>query len=66
MILLGFIIKYFDYTEKTTDTLVFTTKPTWSGSTFYFRGKTITLDSTVEKIDTIVYEKDLVYYLSKY
>jgi hypothetical protein len=57
----GIYIKYFDYTEKTTDTLVFTTKPTWSGSTFNFRGKTITLDSTVEKIDTIVYEKDLVY-----
>lgn len=54
-------IKYFDYTEKTTDTLLFTQKPAWSGKTFNYRGKTIVLDSTVEKIDTVIYNKDLIY-----
>ncbi len=54
-------IKYFDYTEKPNDTLRFVDTPKWSGSTFDYRGKTIVLDSTVEKIDTITHNKDLVY-----
>ncbi|MFA9213118.1 MAG: hypothetical protein ACEQSR_04635 [Candidatus Methylacidiphilales bacterium] len=57
----GIYVKYFEYTEKPMDTLLFTEKPTWSGSSFTYRGKSIVLDSTVEKIDTIVYNKDLVY-----
>ena len=53
-------IKYFEYTEKSMDTLLYTDKPTWSGTSFSYRGKNIVLDSTVEKIDTIIYNKDLV------
>ncbi len=54
-------IKYFEYTEKPIDTLCYVEKPTWNGSQFTYRGKLITIDSTVEKIDTLVYNKDLVY-----
>lgn len=54
-------IKYFDYTEKPIDTILYTENPTWSGNSFTYRNKNIVLDSTVEKIDTIIYNKDLVY-----
>ncbi len=54
-------IKYLDYTEKPNDTLRYVDTPKWSGSSFDYFGKTIVLDSTVEKIDTIVHNKDLVY-----
>jgi Tol biopolymer transport system component len=54
-------IKYLEYTEKPIDTLCYVEKPKWNGSQFTYRGKLITIDSTVEKIDTIVYNKDLVY-----
>ena len=53
-------IKYFENTEKPMDTLLYTDKPTWSGTSFSYRGKSIVLDSTVEKIDTVIHNKDLV------
>lgn len=55
-------IKYFDSTYKTTDTLFyFEESIPQKGKEFDYNGKHIVLDTTVEKIDTIVHTKDIVY-----
>ncbi len=54
-------IKYLDSLQKNNDTLVYTDAPTWSGKTFTYQGKNIVLDAQVERIDTIVHLKDIVY-----
>ncbi|MDP1725835.1 MAG: hypothetical protein Q8M15_03560 [Bacteroidota bacterium] len=54
-------IKYLDSTAKETDTLIFTDQPGWKGSSFLYNGKQIHLNSQVERIDTIVHNKDIVY-----
>jgi Tol biopolymer transport system component len=54
-------VKYFDSLEIVTDTLIYTDAPTWSGTKFNFNGKDYNLDSRVERIDTLVHNKDIVY-----
>lgn len=54
-------VKYFDSLEIVTDTLIYTDSPTWSGAKFNFNGKEYNLDSRVERIDTLVHNKDIVY-----
>ncbi|OYU97217.1 MAG: hypothetical protein CFE21_02695 [Bacteroidetes bacterium B1(2017)] len=54
-------IKYQDSSAKEMDTLIYSDAPTWSGNRFTYQGKEILLDSKVERIDTIIHNKDIVY-----
>lgn len=54
-------ISYFNYSEKSTDTLRYANKSPFIGNQFIYHGKLISLDSTVEKIDTIEHTKDIIY-----
>jgi len=54
-------VKYYDSLERVADTLVYGEAPTWSGKKFIYLGKEISLDEKVERIDTIVHNKDIVY-----
>jgi hypothetical protein len=47
--------------ELAPDALQYTDAPTWSGQTFAYKNKTITLDARVAKIDTLIYTKDIIY-----
>lgn len=61
-------LTYFDYTGKTTDTIRYVGSWPFSGREFKYLGRTIVLDSTLEKVDTIVHNKDIVttYPMSNY
>ncbi len=54
-------IFYKDSVQKEPDTLVYENEPSWQGSQFEFEGKQINLNIGVERIDTIVHFKDIVY-----
>lgn len=54
-------IKYLDSLEKEMDTLVYEDEPSWKGNRFSYLEKEIVLDQTVERIDTIIHYKDIVY-----
>ena len=55
------LIQYHDSLELAPDALQYTDAPTWSGQTFTYKNKTITLDARVAKIDTLIYTKDIIY-----
>jgi hypothetical protein len=55
------LIQYHDSLELAPDALQYTDAPTWSGQTFAYKNKTITLDARVAKIDTLIYTKDIIY-----
>ncbi|MBC7694702.1 MAG: hypothetical protein H7141_04560, partial [Burkholderiales bacterium] len=54
-------IKYTDSSAKEMDTLIFKDSAEWRGRNFKYNGKQINLDRDVERIDTIVHNKDVVY-----
>ncbi len=54
-------VKYFDSLELVTDTLAYTDAPSWSGKKFTYQGKEISIDNRVERVDTIIHNKDIVY-----
>ncbi len=54
-------VKYFDSSSKETDILVYTEVPEWKGNNFVYKGKQINLNQQVEKIDTLIHNKDIVY-----
>lgn len=55
------LIHYHDSLALAPDALQYTDAPTWSGQTFDYKNKTITLDARVAKIDTLIYTKDIIY-----
>ena len=54
-------IKYKDSLALETDVLQYTDKPTWSGNSFNYKDKVIKLDERVERMDTFIYYKDIIY-----
>ncbi len=54
-------IFYKDSVQKEPDTLIYENNPTWSGSAFEYNGKQINLNASIERLDTIVHTKDIVY-----
>jgi len=54
-------VKYHDSLEREVDTLIYTDSPSWKGNSFTYQGKEIVLDAKVERIDTIIHHKDIVY-----
>jgi Tol biopolymer transport system component len=54
-------VKYHDSLEREVDTLIYTDSPSWKGNSFTYQGKEIVLDAKVERIDTIIHNKDIVY-----
>jgi len=54
-------IVYKEALERTPDTLIYENEPSWRGSVFTYKGKTIQLNSDIERIDTIIHNKDIVY-----
>jgi Tol biopolymer transport system component len=55
------LISYKDSLEKTADTLIYETSPSWNGNEFLYQGKQINLNFGVERLDTIIHYKDIVY-----
>jgi hypothetical protein len=54
-------VHYHDSLEIPADTLMYVDEPTWKGNIIDYYGKQIILDNRVKQIDTVVYNKDVVY-----